>query len=380
MRSFTILAAVYSLLALFGPGAGAQEASKAAAPSALPILEVLAVAGRGVEWRPDWPAELPPDAFAVKSRKRVASISLTAESSDQAEEASSSAYLARWAASGALLERPYFFAGAVFILRFERDPSGRIVRFSTAEAPAEKNGAAEKDSGTGKETPGSGARKIVEQKNGAEKSGGKKSETSGVEPETVSLAYGSDGALSSAARKKDGTLQTSRFSAYGSGWEEIAYDEDGTAVGRIACFFIPAGLAEARLYAEDGAETSLIRFDYDSDDRITRVQTADSSIEALYAPSGSDGGSSARPLFTRLYAGKDAKPIERRFQWDERGLLVRETLVAADGKAEETSYSYSFDSFGEWTERRAFRQAEKFGIKAPEKGDRVLRKIVYRER
>ncbi|MFA6508321.1 MAG: hypothetical protein WCT14_19620 [Treponemataceae bacterium] len=364
MRKLAFFSILFVLLVFANAGIGAQETPT--------IGEVLSVADQSIAWRPDWPSDLPPDAFALKGVKQAASITLmieTPETSEasadtsaekSSEKSSAVAYLVRWSPSGAILRRPYFSSAAAYALTFERDATDRPSGYEIEIIASDKASSVTKAGETKKSAADKKTEKMPESaKTSAESKGAEDSAT-----ESVSLTYGQDGALSGAERKTEGKREKSVFTAIADVLQELSYDEGGKAIGRIAYSFISSGLTEVRSYEEDGKETERVRFDYDSGGRITRVRTAELSIESLYNAAG-------YPLFARSSS-------ERRFQWDERGLLVRESITASDGKTAETAYSYSFDSFGEWTERRSFTYVERFGIRVPEKGGRVLRKITYR--
>jgi hypothetical protein len=239
------------------------------------------------------------------------------------------------------MRQPFFSGAAAFELSLDRTEAGRLRGYRIA--PVEQ--------GKGKKEASKGA--------------------DGASSETVTLAADSGGTPVSARRKTADSTVFSRFSAAGGEVEELSFDEKELLSGRTVCRYSGALLTLVSAFAEDGGVSSSVRYDYDSLDRVVRVEAAEYSAETVY---GADGN----PRFVRAASGAEAKQIERRFQWDERGLLVREFSRDADGKPTETAYSYVFDAAGQWIERRAVNYAERFGVRGPEKGARVLRKISYR--
>lgn len=318
MRNPIILPILAAAFAFSSSAAAAQEPPR--------VAETLFFGDRSPEWRPDWPADLPPDAFSLRGSRPPRSVVVSIEGSD---DESSVEYSARWSVAGAIVERPLFAAGSVFALSFDRDDRVRGYRIAPIEA-----------------------------------SEGEKSAD-----ESVRLIHSSDGTLAAAERKTAEGSVSSTFSYRGSQFEELSFDEEGLLVGRSVCDFSGPLLVACSSYAEDGSFSASARFDYDAHGRVVRVESAESSSETVFDADG-------RPAFVR--AAADAERTERRFQWDERGLLVREFLTDAGGETLEISYSYDFDARGEWIARDSSLFVDRFGTRAPEKGPRVLRKIGYR--
>ena len=249
---------------------------------------------------------------------------------EEAEEGVTVEYATRWSASGSVLERPLFSSGSPFALSFERDAGGRVRGYRIAATGS---------------------------------SGGE-----GASAETVRLGFSTGGTLSSAVRDASAEVSSSSFAFFLNGVEELSFNGEKLLTARSVYEFVGERLAFSINYAEDGSVADSIRYDYDSGGRVVRIESGDFAAETLYDAAG-------RPLFVR--SDNKTERTERRFQWDDRGLLVRELSAAADGNLLETVYSYTFGAFGEWTTRDSVRFVSRFGTAAPEKGPSVLRKILY---
>jgi len=280
---------------------------------------VLALGDQPPRWRPDWPAEIPPDAFLLRGGRTARAVSVSVESSGS--------YLARWSPLGRILERPFFWAGSAYALSFARGASGLPASYRLAGAG---------------EGPGT---------------------------ESVSLSFSADGTLAAAERRNPDASIVSRFHPFGSTLEELEYDQEGRAAARRSVLFSREGPRAAYFYSDGGESAPAASFDYDSGGRATRIVYGERVFEAVYG---------ARDLPVAVRGAGGAVPGERRYQWDERGLLSRETVFGEDGATlEETAYAYEFDAYGEWTVRRALKYAHRFGIWAPERGVLVRRGIDY---
>ncbi len=280
---------------------------------------VLAFGDRPPFWTPDWPDELPPDAFALRGGAKARAVAVSVEGLSE--------YVSRWSASGKVIERPFFWAESGYSLAFERAASGRPSRYRLIDGE-------------------------------------------GAESDSVSLSFSAEGALSSCERSSGDRPSRSGFYPFGSVVEEIRYVEDGIAEARASFDFAREGLRSIASVSADGTAETIASYDYDAGGRISAVSTADSQRSAVY---GEDG----LPRAVRVAVAASGKTVERRLQWDERGLLVRE-FVFSDDAGVEIAYDYDFDRKGEWIARRATRYVERFGVRIPEAGDIVRRRIDYR--
>ncbi len=394
----------------------AQSVAQAGLLKLFPVLFAQAQPVPDSSWSPEWPADLPPDAFFV-SAGTVGSIELSAELLAAPSESSSTetvktektvtakpataptvapkatpatsapkpavsksaplksdatkpglATADSSAASGATatgedgsgplevkysvasgaFELPVFIAGAAYSLRAVMDASGRIRSFTMTKT-AEKAGK-EPGAGTGKES----------------------AYTAGLEGEStkVSLEYDPSGILMRSTIEAGEDTSFSTFSVRESLVEELVYDAEGSALARFVYHRGRTGVRSLEQVGEDGIPSLMVGFDYDGRGRVSAVGTGSGSTETLY-------DALARPVFIRTLAAENAV-TERRLQWDERNLLVRETRLEQDGKKMEFRYDYVFDAYGNWTERRSLVYTERLGAYIPRNGPQVTRKIIYR--
>jgi YD repeat-containing protein len=343
------------------------------AQDAVSAVELAALASlTEVPWDPSWPAELPPDAFAATGgRPSSVEVSLAeAEAGAGSEGEPSAPYLARWDSAGRPAAFPFFLSGSRFDLSVVRDASGRISRASVAGAAAgstpEGGKAATEDAartGPKAAAPKPAAPKGAAPERAEPKPDGTKS--AGAAESTIVLTYGADGAPASAVSEAEGGVSYSSFSRSGSAVDEIRYDESGLAVSRETFTVAARGVATRTAVAEDGTAASVYRRDYDAGGRTTRLEGAEGTVDVVYDKAG-------RPVSVRSEAG------ERRLQWDERGLIVREIETGADGKRVERAFSYAFNERRDWIERRSFVYEERFGLLVGAEGPAVVRSIRYR--
>lgn len=330
------------------------------------LLLLLAQAEEGASiWRPDWPASFPPDAFAV-STKGVRSIELVMESAekkdDDAEAATVSARVL-WDNKDRLLEFPDARGGAFSQVSVRRSPSGQVIGLVTASAS---------DSAAGKATP-VGGKNVVAAKTTA-----------------VGFKFSPDGLASSAI--VDGEADRLFVSFLFRRWPLELADgnavetrslEDGVVVGVFDYAFLQGKFLMLESRSDDVENRTVIRFDYDSFGRVVAIAEPPFEAEALYDGSGrvvywrfaEDNGTAGGK--TRADDKATGGFEERRFQWDERGLLVRELVANSTGQTE-IRYEYTLDGRGNWIERRSTRWMERFGSLVGEGGPRSTRRIHYR--
>jgi len=347
-----------------------QSVAQAALLKLFPVLFSQAKAVPAASWSPEWPAELPPDAFSVSTRS-VGSIELSAELMATPSESASKADTAKPGpaaadgetasnedGSGTLevtysvtpggFEVPVFIAGVAYSLRSVLDASGKIRSFAMTKT-GEKAGK-ESGEGTGKET----------------------GDAVGLEGESskVGLEYDSSGILIRSTIETEGETSFSTFLLLETLVEELVYDAEGLALDRFVYHRGREGVRSLEQVGEDGIPSLLAGFDYDGRGSISSVGTESGTIETLY-------DALDRPVFIRTTT-TEKLASERRLQWDGRGLLVRENRRDQDGKTREFRYEYVFDRYGNWTERRSLVYAERMGVFIPQSGPKVTRKIIYR--
>jgi hypothetical protein len=318
------------LLAGDAPSAGAEEAAaEEAAPPFIPLLPLILAVERGeIPWTPDWPPEIPPDAFAVPAGRPV-SITLSTEGGE---------YRLRRNSRGLLEEFPLLLDGAFVQARVRFGPGGEILMFSIASEPE----------------------RVVE--------------FQPVPPGEPSLARFSVG--------EETWFVAGQYA--GEGYTETWYDGEGGFQG-----FFQTGLGEGRIISREGISSSgevRGRYYYDGFGNVSEIDGEPGVFSALYTglnrprywefrPAGGDA-----PGAGEGEAG-DTAPAEtaRRYvlQWDERGLLVRLSGGAEGEDGEEYRYDYSLDSRGNWTERRERRMIRRFGALAAGPGPVIRRRIEY---
>lgn len=360
MSALVFSVAAFAAATVFSQSPSVEQdpgASENAGPFSLLLLALSE--GGGAAWNPAWPADFPPDAFIVGA-KGVRSIELVLESAatKTEEDASSSSAIARWDGVGKLLEFPFASAGSFSPVTVRRSSVGRTIGLRIATAPSASPAVA------AKRTAGDG------------KKGAEKADTDGKgEATTVSFKFASDGTLDSATLEREAERSFSAFRFRGMqavngniltyrSATETRTGEDGIVTAVLDYSFGGGKILALGTRAETGEVTPLIDLDYDSGGRAVSVAEGEFSAEALYDGSGS-------VAYWRY------GETERRFQWDERGLLVRE-LVSGDGDRFELRYEYRMDAQGNWIERRATRWIERFGSLVSEGGSKAYRTIRYR--
>ena len=263
----------------------------------------------------------------------------------------------RWDDRGRLLEFPFASQGKLSQVAVRRSAAGRIMKLGVTAMNPGKPAEAGASAGEG----------------GAASS--------------IAFAYGADGLAESASLEGEGagsfafTYRGARDEAgkpRGSALETRA-GESGEVTGVFDYAFGGGRILRVDGRGETGERVSLRSMDYDASGRVVAVTEGDYRAEALYAARG-------RVVYWRIAAsaeisGADSESTdaatERRFQWDERNFLVRESVAEA-GEAYEVRYEYATDSRGNWVERRATRWVQRFGALVSEGGTRVRRTIRYR--
>ncbi|MDR3356588.1 MAG: hypothetical protein LBO04_05300 [Spirochaetaceae bacterium] len=319
-----------ALAVLFCGAARAQEADEGATDDGFvfPVYLLAETAASGlVAWRPDWPVDIPVDAFDVlndMSSRLVAALTLESEGISLS---------ARRDSRGLLSEFPVLLDGVFYQFTTNFDPDGKLRGFTAA----------------------------------------------GEKPlEILFLAFENSGGEPSLARIHDGESWFFASILYRAALVvETWYDADGNALavftaelpdGRPTAFrsvFAAAAMENADPDEPSTPAPSECRLYFDSMGNVTRVDAASGVAEALY-----DG---AGPRYW------DAPALGRlALQWDEAGRLVRMAGYAQDGTPLDYRYEYRLDGRGVWTERREFRMTEELGVLIPAPGASFRRTIEYR--
>lgn len=317
-------------------------------PGVPELLEVFA--DDRVVWNPLWPAELPPDAFVVDAAlaTRVRSITVevqvsseasldaSPQASPQAMEVEPPLLVCAWTADGRLAARPVFWIDSTWAAELTRGAGGQVDAYALrplSEADDASDGIRVR-----------------------------------IKPESYTIEQDGETTIVAIGRE------------YGVGAldaiEETFFDEGGVPLALNRWSMVGDRVVAGRAVAEDGTETEFLRLDRDAEGRVTRIWVAAgvAAVETAAAESVRESAYSS-----------DGKPRElriddsiRRFQWDERGLLVRETLRSVDGAVVEWRYEYSFDRYGSWIERKGIGYRALFGTLVPDRSGSIIRKINYR--
>lgn len=354
--------------------AGGEAVAAQAADGIFPLYLVLdgaefAAGGCGA-WRPDWPPELPPDAFRTPSGKVSAEISAVS-------------------GEGAGFSLDYRFyslpAGSAdgsvkHVRRMEEFPfmlNGRMTRVSIvygglleiremvlAFPSAEK-----------KEGEAAGKEESAEGSSAEEPSGGESWKLEFLEYRDTFPAL---------VRASCGDLWYFIYlSRNGREVIETWYDEEGKARGAYS-FSLTAIDKDMRIRAYRNLRTNgETEYFYDSRGFITESSGPGGVFKVQYyredlprywerRPAGDSGES-----YDTGCAGKYS------LQWDENGFLVRITGAAetpssaAGDELVDYRYEYSLDEKGNWTERREIRMIRSMGLLVPSPGTVFRRALEY---
>ena len=308
------------------------------APAANPCFPVLPLiktaAGGELAWRPEWALHIPPDAFTIRSGK-VSSINIKTDTGN---------YTCEWDSSGRLVTFP---ALTGLPLTEEEYPGTVSVRFN-------KSGEAVN------------------------------LEISGGSPVQVEIIEMKDGEPALARINRDGEYFFVVFHSWNNFVSETWYTADGSAQGLLTAEYIRLNKKSVIIMEESisGAYSQKITYDYDSWGNISQVNAGGLVISALYNrnawPRYVERRYTPIPGDEALSSGEESAPTRehRSYQWDERDLLVS-LKGSLEDQVAEILYEYSFDSRGNWTERREVKMIRRDGYLFPSPGVAVQRDIEY---
>jgi hypothetical protein len=306
-----------------------------------PLLETAA-SGR-IPWRPDWPAAIPPDAFAVFAEEApggpVSALTLTLDAGE---------YRLRRGTAGGWAEFPVFLRGGFYQGQtlFDSPPSVSGITILTGE-PWEAEILARADG----------------------------------RPSLVRIVHGEE-VYFAVLRYRDG------------GASETWYDRDGNAAAVFLLEYPVSGTSEGlrrlRILREAGEETEA--YDYDNRGNISALSSSRGQFSALYteehrprywerrtclSPEGVPPSPEGVPSSAEGEASAEIRETYT-LQWDTRGFLVRIT-GAVDAEPVDLRYEYTLDERGNWTTRREIRMLHRFGFLIPAPGTELKRTIEYGE-
>jgi hypothetical protein len=288
-------------------------------------------------WQPDWPLEIPPDAFRLSGGEcRAIRVFV-----DGAE------YRLSRNGEGRITEFPYLFMGELIQIQVEYDGDSRIARLSLASAVGKEAAAGVEADGT---DPWSAGPVLLE-----------------------ALEY--DGASPSVLRARQGDIYSFILLQWG---ERFIFETwyDGTGAVTAAYEYRAAGrINEVRRLLDGGAGIS--RRHYDSRFLLTGISALEGGCSVNYY----------RQDLPKYWEREGAGHYS--FQWDEAGFLVRcygtaETTAsgAETGGNEgfvDRRYEYALDNRGNWVERREFLMTRRFGLLSAVQGVTIRREIMYGE-
>ena len=298
-----------SLLVLFGCSLALGGALRAQAPAgrpfSCPLLDMYETARSGVlRWRPDWPMDLPPDAFQLPE-SAASSIALRFPQGD--------ALLLRRNSRGLLTEFPLLLGTAFYGTAIRRGPGGAVQGFRVADEPPWHIALF----------------------------------SPAASPGLPESAWVSDGAAVYGVRF---------FYASSQAWE-VWHDAAGAVLGTYT-YCRGGSDGKTRLTAlQDGDGTLQEAYYYDAWGNVSAVRSSRGEFSALYAQQGRPRYWTRQlppPLDGPGEAGGPGEAAPRReqyaLQWDEGALLRRMTGGAGAGAVRD--YTYRLDPRENWMERR----------------------------
>jgi hypothetical protein len=313
-----------------------------------PLSLLLEAAASGEPpWRPDWPAALPPDGFAlISGRAAVLTLVLPAGYLDAPPGGSGGA------PAGTAEEDAGGEAAAEY--RLVRDAAGRFVEFPffvngiLYQARAEYGGA------------GPAAASKITLDNPA-----------APDPWEFEFLEYRQGAPALARISHSGTWYFVAPEYLETRTNETWHNAEGLAQGFFALEYRLEN-GERRLVSSDrrsDQDELIMAYDYNSAGRVSGISAPEGEYAALY-------NAAARPRYWER-AG-DAYAL----QWDEQGLLAGITGAAQGETAGEPRridirYEYTLDEQGNWIERRETSFVRRFGRLVPDSNGTIRRMISY---
>jgi hypothetical protein len=305
----------------------------------IPIQVLLQNAASGrIMWQPDWPPNIPVDAFNILNDDRAREISAVTLANGDLQLS------ARRDRRGLFTEFPVFMNGVFYQFTTRFDSRGRINGFlMKGESPVEIQVLAFENSG--------GRPSLARMHSGGTWLFASLSDQNGVTLETWYDAAGTPLAVFS-AQSENGVIRFYKYAIQNYGGEMAA---PPSASGRRppAVVITPGSVVRVKV------------LHYDSMGNMTRVGSEQGVFEAVY-----NG--------RRLYYWQDPAARRVSLQWDDRGHLVRMSGVARDNAALDYRYEYIVDNHGMWIERREFSMEPMLGALVPVSGGSFIRKIEYR--
>jgi hypothetical protein len=295
-------------------------------------------AGGRVEWRPDWPANVPVDAFSILNddgTRRVSALTL---------DGGEISLTARRDGQGALSEFPVFLNGGFYQFSTNLDPAGKVNGFTmNGENPLEIELLAFENTG--------GEPSLARIHSGESWFFASILYQDALILETWYDADGNPLAVFTSKAAGGGAIR--RPASYRSVFGATSDGENsGSPENEVAAPDAVPATSESRLYFDGMGNTTLI----DTDGAV---------FEALYNGAG-----------PRYWKQPDLGHVA--LQWDEAGRLVRMAGMDRDDQPLDYRYEYKFDRQGAWTERLEIRMTPELDVLLPVPGDSFRRTIEYR--
>jgi hypothetical protein len=330
------------LLVFPGPAAPLDASVPADSPGGLPVppfsVTTLLTSARsaGLSWSPDWPLDIPPDAFRL-NRGDFSAITLIGPGGELS---------LRRGPGGVWGEFPLLLDGAFFPVRTRFDAAGSITGFTlNVEPPWEIEFLPGGGFLTARVTPGASGDVSDEAGTGEETGGG----AAPGGPYFVVLSG-----------------DAPRFS-------ETWFDKEGAALAVFSgeSRFLGDARRVVRRERRDRTGAFAESFDYDSGGNISALTAGESRFSALYAPENYPR------YWERLFPQDEGLYL---IQWDQRRRAVRMTLRRKAGAEEGPvafRYEYADDARGNWIERREIPLIRRYGSLVPAPERLTLRRIEY---
>jgi hypothetical protein len=290
------------------------------------VLSQMSAGGK-IEWRPDWPANIPVDAFDIlNAAGSVSALTLAG---------GEISLTARRTGRGILTEFPVFLDGAFYQFSAKFDSAGAVSGFTmSGENPLEIEFLAfENQSG---------------------------------EPSLARIQNGESWFFASISRQNSFVIET---------W----YDVDGNPLA-VFTAELPESYRSVFKSVPDTENSEIIdaardspavpamserRVYFDGMGNATKIDSDGTVFEALY-----------NGMAPRYWKRPDLGDVA--LQWDEEGRLVRMAGFAEDHAPLDFRYQYEFDAQGAWTERRSFNMKPEMDVLIPYPVDSFSRVIEYR--
>jgi hypothetical protein len=306
--------------------------------SAALLLKTAEAAG-GALWRPDWPPELPPDAFRAL-RPGEGPVFLSAELLFD-----SVVYRFSREQDGRVKELPFLLKGELIQAKFFYNDDSLITRVVLESA------------GSGEGDPGDIHSWVLEVL-----------EYEDSRPSFLMVSRA--GAYSFVLLKRtEGEIL------------EAWYDPEAEILA-VHEYTLRDRAAQILSFSRDAPDAagSDERYYFDSRGLLTGISGSSGEFSVLYYLEDLPRYWEYRPAAAPGAEEADAVPKGGRysFQWDEKGLLVRLTgTIGEDGEPLDRRYEYTLDERGNWIERREIRMVPYMDLLAPLQGPVIKRNLVY---